>query len=86
MESFNNNEIILITNFWGTKIIPAILRKNVVCMFPGWSDVWIPDGYDTGAGGYSTRNNTDIKKFEGTDDVKNDVMMQWNNEQTGCNL
>jgi hypothetical protein len=85
MESFTNNEVISITNFWGTKRIPAILRKNTNCMFPGWSDVWIPDGYENGGGGYSTRNCTEIKKFEGTDEVRNDVIKQWEEERKICN-
>jgi len=85
LNTLNNSEVISITNFWNTKTIPAILRKNTVCMFPGWSDVWIPDGYDTGAGGYSARNNIEIKKFEGPNDVICDVMKQWEAEQLRCN-
>jgi len=77
---FFNEEynIILITDFWGRKLIPAILHK-VDGILEGRSDVWIPYGYD-GDGGYSTRKKTEIKQFNLSDDIKNDVIKQWNDE------
>lgn len=77
---FFNEEynIILITDFWGRKLIPAILQK-VDGILEGRSDVWIPYGYD-GDGGYSTRKKTEIKQFNLSDDIKNDVIKQWNDE------
>ena len=77
---FFNEEynIILITDFWGRKLIPAILRK-VDGLLPGRSDVWIPDGYE-GSGGYSTRLKKEIKEFNLSDDIKNDVINQWKAE------
>ncbi len=77
---FFNEEynIILISDFWGRKLIPAILHK-VDGILEGRSDVWIPDGYD-GSGGYSSRKKTEIKKFNLSDDIKNDVIKQWNDE------
>ena len=77
---FFNEEynIILITDFWGRKLIPAILQK-VDGILEGRSDVWIPYGYD-GDGGYSTRKKTEIKKFNLSDDIKNDVINQWKDE------
>jgi hypothetical protein len=77
---FFNEEynIVLITDFWGRKLIPAILQK-VDGILEGRSDVWIPYGYD-GDGGYSTRKKTEIKQFNLSDDIKNDVIKQWNDE------
>ena len=77
MEGFTDNEVITIPDFWGKIWIPAILRKSAACHSPERSEVWIPTGYENGGGGYSTRNRTEIKKFEGSDDVKKDVMKQW---------
>jgi len=74
-----NEKIVFIDNFWGNKIIPAILR-NAPCMFHDRSEVWIPDGYE-GAGGYSTRLTTSIQEFTGTDEVRQDVMEQWIEEK-----
>jgi hypothetical protein len=81
---FFNEEynIVLISDFWGRKLIPAILHK-VDGILEGRSDVWIPDGYDGDArsiGGYSTRKKTEIKKFNLSDDIKNDVINQWKDE------
>ena len=74
-----NEKIVFIDNFWGNKIIPAILR-DAPCMLPQRSEVWIPDGYE-GAGGYSTRLTTSIQEFTGTDEVRQDVMKQWIEEK-----
>ena len=73
-----SGKIVLISDFWGKKIIPAILR-DVTCTLPNRSDVWIPSGYE-GAGGYSTRETSEIQEFNWTDEVKNDVMSQWEAE------
>jgi hypothetical protein len=75
-----SENIIFTSNFWGTKVIPAILTKVEGCL-PYRSDVWIPSGYEEGAGGYSTRSKTDIKEFTGPDEMKQDVMKQWEAEQ-----
>ena len=77
-------KIITIDNFWGTKSIPAILR-DVECNFPGYSEVWIPEGYDNGGGGYSMRKTHTIQEFKDTDEVKNDVMLQWKNKNASIN-
>ena len=74
-----SEKIVFIDNFWGNKIIPAILR-NSPCMLPQRSEVWIPDGYE-GAGGYSTRLTASILEFTGTDEVMQDVMEQWEAEK-----
>ena len=71
-----DGKIIFTSNFWGTKIIPAILTKVEGCL-PGRSDVWLPSGYDEGAGGYSTRAVDDIKEFTGSDEMRQDVLKQW---------
>ena len=77
---FFNEEynIVLISDFWGRKLIPAILQK-VDGILSGRSDVWIPYGYD-GDGGYSTRKKTEIKEFNLSDDIENDVIKQWKDE------
>ena len=74
-------KIIFTSNFWGTKIIPAILTKVEGCL-PGRSDVWIPCGdWDKDAGGYSTRAADDIKEFTGSDEMRQDVIKQWQARQ-----
>lgn len=73
-------QIVFITNFWGTKIIPAILTKLESTSLPGRSDVWIPDGYD-GSGGYSCRKPSDISEFTGSAEMKEDVIKQWDAEK-----
>ena len=85
MEGFKENDVILITNFWGKKQIPAILIKNTISHTPTRSNIWIPTGYDIGSSGYSCRIHTEIQKFEGTEEVKNDVIKQWEVEQLRCN-
>jgi len=72
-------KIIFVDNFWGNKIIPAILRGPSTILL-GRSNVWIPEGYD-GTGGYSTRKTIEIKEFTGTDEVRQDVMKKWEAEQ-----
>jgi hypothetical protein len=72
-------QIVLIDNFWGNKIIPAILRGYDEVL-KGRYDVWIPDGYE-GAGGFSTRDKASVYVFNGTDEVKNDVLNQWDIRQ-----
>jgi len=74
-------KIVTIDNFWGTKFIPAILR-NVTCNFEGYSEVWIPEGYEDGSGGYSMRKQASIQVFTGTDDVRNDVWRKWEQKQS----
>ena len=79
---FFNEEynIILINDYWGRKLIPAVLRKENGIL-EGRSDVWIPDGYDgCSSGGYSTRLKNDIKKFNLSDEIKNDIIKQWERE------
>jgi hypothetical protein len=73
-------KIIFVDNFWGNKIIPAILRGPSTILL-GRSNVWIPHGYDGTAGGYSTRKTLEIKEFTGTDEVRQDVMKKWAEEQ-----
>ena len=73
-------KLIFTSNFWGTKIIPAILTKVEGCL-PNRSDVWLPCGYDGGSGGYSTRALNDIKEFTGSDEMRDDVMKQWETEK-----
>ncbi len=73
-------QIIFTSNFWGTKIIPAILIR-VEGILPGRSDVWLPNGYDKSAGGYSTRAPTDIKEFTGSAEMRLDVIQQWEAEK-----
>ena len=65
-------KIIFVDNFWGNKIIPAILRGPSTILL-GRSNIWIPEGYD-GTGGYSIRKTLEIKEFTGTDEVRQDVM------------
>ena len=72
-------QIIFVDNFWGNKIIPAILRGPSTILL-GRSNIWIPEGYD-GTGGYSIRKTLEIKEFTGTDEVRQDVMEKWAAEQ-----
>ena len=81
---FFNEEynIILIPDFWGRKLIPAVLQK-VDGILKGRSDIWIPDGFDgdgRSCGGYSTRIKSEIKEFNLSDDIKNDIIKQWERE------
>ena len=86
MATFNNEErIILIDDFWNQKIIPAVLR-NAECKSPGRSEVWIPEGYENGGGGFSTRLTNTIKEFNGTDEVKKDVLTKWADAKIRNNL
>jgi hypothetical protein len=85
METSNANaKIVFIDNYWGDKIIPAILR-DTTCILPERSEVWIPDGYEnSGGGGYSTRKTKEIQEFTGTAEVRQDVMKKWEAEQLRC--
>ena len=77
IEEYN---IVLIKDYWGTKLIPAILQK-VDGIIEGRSNVWIPNGYDGGlSGGYTTRIKSEIKEFILSDDIKNDVINKWKDE------
>jgi hypothetical protein len=77
--TFNNEEkIVMIDNYWSTGMIPAILR-NAECMFPESSEVWIPDGYESGGGGFSTRVTRTIQEFNGSEEIKNDILTKWKN-------
>ena len=77
IEEYN---IVLISDFLGRKLIPAILQK-VDGILEGRSNVWIPDGYDGGlSGGYTTRIKSEIKECNLSDDIKNDVIKQWKDE------
>jgi len=75
-------KIIFTSNFWGDIIIPAILTK-VEGTLPGRSDIWIPNGYENSGGGYSTRAPNDIKEFTGSDEMRQDVIKQWEAEKRG---
>ena len=72
-------QIVFINNFLGNKIIPAILR-GYDQVLEGRYDVWIPDGYE-GAGGFSSRDKAAVYVFNGTDEVKNDVLNKWDIRQ-----
>jgi len=74
------DKIVYITNYWGSSIIPAILKDDEDCILPGRNNVWIPGGYD-GSGGYSTRKKTEILEFTGSEEVRKDVMQKWSEEQ-----
>lgn len=74
-----NDKLVLIPDFWGKTMIPAILT-NIGGILPERSDVWIPSGYTNSSGGYSTRKITEIREFSGGDETRNDVLTQWNTE------
>ena len=75
LEIYPLETIINISNYWGNKIIPAVFLGNDKVLVGRYS-VWIPDGYDNGAGGYSSRAPNDVSAFTGTVEVKADVLMQ----------
>lgn len=72
-------QIINIKTMTYKNIIPAILRGNDQ-VIEGYYSVWIPDGYD-GAGGFSARAMNEVYEFDGSDDVKKDVLKQWEDRQ-----
>jgi hypothetical protein len=72
-------QVVYIKTMLHEKIIPAILRCDD-SVLPGRYSIWIPDGYD-GAGGYSSRVKNEVYIFDGSDDIKKDVMTQWLAEQ-----
>jgi hypothetical protein len=73
-------KIVSIDDFWNSKKIPAILLKKE-CNFPGRSQVWIPEGYENGGGGYSMRITETIKEFQGPAEIINDVLAKWASEK-----
>jgi hypothetical protein len=68
-------QVVYIKTMLYKKIIPAILRGDDPVQVGRYS-IWIPDGYD-GAGGYSSRATDEVYMFDGSDDIKKDVMAQW---------
>ena len=68
-------QVVYIKTMLYKKIIPAILRGDDPVQVGRYS-IWIPDGYD-GAGGYSARDTDEVYLFDGSDDIKKDVMTQW---------
>ena len=75
LETYPLETVINISNYRGNKIIPAIFIGNDTVLVGRYS-VWIPNGYDNGAGGYSSRSPNDVFAFTGTVGVKADVLMQ----------
>jgi hypothetical protein len=75
LETYPLETLINISNYWGNKIIPAIFLGNDTVLVGRYS-VWIPNGYDNGAGGYSSRAPNDVSAFTGTAEEKADVLMQ----------
>jgi hypothetical protein len=72
-------QIVNIKTMFYKRIIPAILRGNDR-IIDGYYSVWIPDGYD-GAGGFSARAMDEVYDFDGSDDIKKDVLKQWEDRQ-----
>jgi hypothetical protein len=83
MTDNESEKISFINNFWGTRIIPAIVTHTEKTCLAGRYDVWIPEGYE-GSGGYSTRKPSDITEFTGTEEMRQDVMKQWATEKQKC--
>ena len=73
-------KLILTSDFWGTKLIPAVLIKEDGIL-SGRSDIWIPGGYECGGGGYSVRTKSDIKEFTWADEIRKDVIKKWETEK-----
>ena len=72
-------QVVHIKTMFYKKIIPAILRGDDTILTGRYS-IWIPDGYD-GAGGYSSRVKNEVYIYDGSDDIRKDVMTQWLAEQ-----
>ena len=77
-------KIINIPDFWGRIQIPAILL-DTECILSERKNVWIPEGYENGGGGYSTRKVNEILDCNLSDTIKKDIIAKWNCEVERCN-
>ena len=46
-----------------------------------WYNVWTADKYSTSGGGYCSRELRLIRQFNGSDDIKNDILKCWNERE-----